>query len=115
MINGFTIFGLKIYFYALIIIAGALLYLDKTVNVTEGDTLFTKWAGQGVEAIVPRTTRMASPSRDVLLALLLGLLVFPAMLMLPGGPGRRQRVLGCFRRGMPRPGFANCAAQCSER
>ncbi len=40
------------------------------VNVTEGDTLFTKWAGQGVEAIVPRTTRMASPSRDVLLALL---------------------------------------------
>src|SRR5512136_3373146 len=40
------------------------------VNVTEGDTLFTKWAGQGVEAVVPRTTRMASPSRDVLLALL---------------------------------------------
>ena len=40
------------------------------VNVTEGDTLFTKWVGQGVEAVVPRTTRMASPSRDVLLALL---------------------------------------------
>jgi hypothetical protein len=40
------------------------------VNVTEGDTLFSKWSGQGVEAVVPRTTRMASPSRDVLLALL---------------------------------------------
>jgi ABC-type Fe3+ transport system substrate-binding protein len=40
------------------------------VSVTEGDTLFTKWQSQGVEAVVPRTTRMASPSRDVLLALL---------------------------------------------
>jgi hypothetical protein len=40
------------------------------VSVTEGDTLFTKWQKQGVEAVVPRTTRMASPSRDVLLALL---------------------------------------------
>ena len=35
-----------------------------------GRHLFTKWKGQGVEAVVPRTTRMASPSRDVLLALL---------------------------------------------
>ncbi len=40
------------------------------VNVTEGENLFTQWQGQGVEAVVPRTTRMASPSRDVLLALL---------------------------------------------
>jgi len=40
------------------------------VSVTEGDTLFTRWQSQGVEAVVPRTTRMASPSRDVLLALL---------------------------------------------
>lgn len=40
------------------------------VNVTEGDNLFTKWQSQGVAAVVPRTTRMASPSRDVLLALL---------------------------------------------
>ena len=40
------------------------------VSITEGDTLFKKWESQGVEAVVPRTTRMASPSRDVLLALL---------------------------------------------
>ena len=40
------------------------------VSVTDGDTLFTRWKGQGVEAVVPRTTRMASPDRDVLLALL---------------------------------------------
>jgi len=40
------------------------------VNVTEGENLFTQWQSQGVEAVVPRTTRMASPSRDVLLALL---------------------------------------------
>ena len=40
------------------------------VNVTEGQNLFTQWQTQGVEAVVPRTTRMASPSRDVLLALL---------------------------------------------
>jgi hypothetical protein len=32
--------------------------------------VFAKWQSQGVEAVVPRTTRMASPSRDVLLALL---------------------------------------------
>ncbi len=40
------------------------------VSVTDGDTLFTKWQSQGVEAVIPRTTRMASPSRDVLQALL---------------------------------------------
>jgi hypothetical protein len=40
------------------------------VNVTDGDTLFRQWQGQGVEAVVSRTARMASPNRDVLLALL---------------------------------------------
>jgi len=40
------------------------------VNVTQGENLFTQWQAQGVEAVVPRTTRMASPSREVLLALL---------------------------------------------
>ena len=40
------------------------------LTVTEGDTLFNRWQSQGVEAVVPRTTRMASPSREVLLALL---------------------------------------------
>jgi hypothetical protein len=40
------------------------------VTVTEGDNLFTQWKDQGVATVVPRTTRMASPSRDVLLALL---------------------------------------------
>jgi hypothetical protein len=40
------------------------------VDVTQGDTLFTRWKNQGVESVVPRTTRMASPNRDVLLALL---------------------------------------------
>jgi hypothetical protein len=40
------------------------------VTVAEGDNLFTQWKDQGVAAVVPRTTRMASPSRDVLLALL---------------------------------------------
>ena len=44
--------------------------VSSDVNVAEGDTLFKKWQSQGVEAVVPRTTRMASPSRDVLLALL---------------------------------------------
>jgi hypothetical protein len=40
------------------------------VSVTDGKTLFTQWEKQGVEPLVPRTTRMASPDRDVLLALL---------------------------------------------
>jgi hypothetical protein len=40
------------------------------VNLTEGNSLFSQWQGQGVEAVVPRTTRMTSPSRDVLLSLL---------------------------------------------
>ncbi len=44
--------------------------VNSEVSVTQGDTLFVKWQSQGVEAVVPRTTRMASPGRDVLLALL---------------------------------------------
>ncbi|MBM4460139.1 MAG: ABC transporter substrate-binding protein [Chloroflexi bacterium] len=44
--------------------------VSSDVSVTDGDTLFTRWQKQGVEAVVPRTTRMTSPSRDVLLALL---------------------------------------------
>ena len=40
------------------------------VDVTQGDNLFTRWQNQGVESVVPRTTRMDSPSRDVLQALL---------------------------------------------
>jgi ABC-type sulfate transport system substrate-binding protein len=43
---------------------------NSEVSLTEGESLFTQWQGQGVEAVVPRTTRMASPSREVLLALL---------------------------------------------
>lgn len=39
------------------------------VDATE-DSLFTKWADQGVQNIVPRTTAMRSPDRDVLLTLL---------------------------------------------
>jgi hypothetical protein len=44
--------------------------VSNDVSVTEGDTLFNRWRDQGVEAVVPRTTRMASPDRDVLLTLL---------------------------------------------
>jgi len=40
------------------------------VDVTQGDNLFTRWKNQGVESVVPRTTRMDSPTRDVLQALL---------------------------------------------
>ena len=40
------------------------------VPVTEGDSLFARWQDQGATAVVPRTTAMRAPSRDVLLALL---------------------------------------------
>lgn len=43
------------------------------VSVTpagEGDSLFARWQQQGAQAIVPRTTAMRAPNRDVLLALL---------------------------------------------
>ncbi len=51
-------------------VQGGLRPVNNEVSITAGDTLFTQWQSQGVEAIVPRTTRMNSPSRDVLLALL---------------------------------------------
>jgi hypothetical protein len=44
--------------------------VNTDVDVTQGDNLFTRYAAQGVQAVVPRTTRMASPNRDVLQALL---------------------------------------------
>ena len=40
------------------------------VPVTGEDSLFDQWAGQGVLGVVPRTTAMRSPDRDVLQALL---------------------------------------------
>jgi ABC-type Fe3+ transport system substrate-binding protein len=42
---------------------------DVPVNATE-QSLFVRWAEQGVEPVVPRSTAMRSPDRDVLLALL---------------------------------------------
>jgi len=40
------------------------------VSVTEGDSLFVRWQEQGAVTVVPRTTMMRSPDREVLLALL---------------------------------------------
>jgi len=40
------------------------------VAVDSPDSLFVRWQDQGVTIVVPRTTRMHSPDRDVLLALL---------------------------------------------
>jgi hypothetical protein len=40
------------------------------VPVTGEGSLFDQWAGQGVLGVVPRTTAMRSPDRDVLQALL---------------------------------------------
>jgi hypothetical protein len=40
------------------------------VSVTGKDSLFVRWKDQGAMTIVPRTTAMRSPDRDVLLALL---------------------------------------------
>ena len=34
------------------------------------DSLFVRWQEQGVQDVVPRTSAMRSPDRDVLLALL---------------------------------------------
>jgi hypothetical protein len=42
---------------------------DVPVDAAE-DSLFVRWADQGVQDVVPRTTAMRSPDRDVLLALL---------------------------------------------
>jgi ABC-type Fe3+ transport system substrate-binding protein len=40
------------------------------VSITGPDSLFVKWQGQGAMTVVPRTTRMRSPDREILLALL---------------------------------------------
>ena len=40
------------------------------VPVTGSDSLFVRWQDQGATVVVPRTTRMHSPDREVLLALL---------------------------------------------
>lgn len=40
------------------------------VSVAEGESPFVRWQDQGAMPIVPRTTRMRSPDRDVLMALL---------------------------------------------
>ena len=42
---------------------------DVPVDAT-ADSLFVKWKDQGVQTVVPRTSAMRSPDRDVLLALL---------------------------------------------
>lgn len=44
--------------------------VNPDVSVTEGDTPFVRWEEQGVSPVVPRTTAMRSPDRDVLQALL---------------------------------------------
>ena len=40
------------------------------VPITDSNSLFVKWKDQGAMTVVPRTTRMRSPDREVLLALL---------------------------------------------
>ena len=40
------------------------------VSADNSDSLFARWQQQGAQAIVPRTTAMRAPNRDVLLALL---------------------------------------------
>ena len=44
--------------------------VNPDVPVTEGDSPFVQWEPQGVKTVVPRTTAMRSPGRDVLQALL---------------------------------------------
>ena len=51
-------------------VAQGLRPVNNQVSITDGDNLFVQWKSQGIEAVVPRTTRMATPSRDVLQALL---------------------------------------------
>ena len=43
---------------------------NTTVSITEPGSLFVEWQDQGAMTVVPRTTMMRSPDRDVLLALL---------------------------------------------
>ena len=51
-------------------VARGLRPVNPDVSVTEGDSPFVKWEAQGVKTVVPRTTAMRSPDRDVLQALL---------------------------------------------
>ena len=51
-------------------VARGLRPVNPDVPVTEGDSPFVRWEAQGVKAVVPRTTAMRSPDRDVLQALL---------------------------------------------
>ena len=51
-------------------VARGLRPVNPDVPVTEGDSPFVRWEAQGVTAVVPRTTAMRSPDRDVLQALL---------------------------------------------
>jgi hypothetical protein len=51
-------------------VARGLRPVNPDVSVMEGDSLFARWQKQGVVAVVPRTTAMRSPDREVLLALL---------------------------------------------
>jgi len=51
-------------------VAQGLRPVNADVSVTEGDSPFVRWEGQGVKTVVPRTTAMRSPDRDVLQALL---------------------------------------------
>lgn len=53
-----------------IAIAQGLRPANTEVAITGADSLFTEWQAQGVMAVVPRSTRMYPPDRDVLLALL---------------------------------------------
>jgi len=51
-------------------VARGLRPVNPDVPVTEGDSPFVRWEPQGVKTVVPRTTAMRSPDRDVLQALL---------------------------------------------
>ena len=51
-------------------IAQGLRPANPEVPVTDPDSLFIQWQDQGAAIVVPRTSRMHSPDRDVLLALL---------------------------------------------
>jgi len=51
-------------------VARGLRPVNADVPVAEGDSPFVQWEPQGVKTVVPRTTAMRSPDRDVLQALL---------------------------------------------
>jgi hypothetical protein len=51
-------------------VAQGLRPVNPDVSVTEGESPFVKWQAQGVLSVVPATTAMHSPDRDVLQALL---------------------------------------------